>query len=187
MSILRKNRDSVMAMLEAFVYDPLISWRLLAQNDESITTSTATTAGRGQNSGTAFVSQVQQQFQDVPLEGSEMSRIVNKELIPDESGPQRLVRVSTSNLQFEEQLNHFENPRYVLCLSLTSTAMQCTLIRYIYRAIEVIERIQSKLTGRDFSKQTQDSTVEQQVDMLIQEATSVENLCQIFIGWCPFW
>jgi FKBP12-rapamycin complex-associated protein len=27
--VLRENRDSVMAMLEAFVYDPLISWRLL--------------------------------------------------------------------------------------------------------------------------------------------------------------
>ena len=32
MSVLRDNRDSVMAMLEAFVYDPLISWRLLANN-----------------------------------------------------------------------------------------------------------------------------------------------------------
>jgi hypothetical protein len=36
MRVLRDNRDSVMAMLEAFVYDPLISWRLL-NNDESVT------------------------------------------------------------------------------------------------------------------------------------------------------
>jgi FKBP12-rapamycin complex-associated protein len=55
------------------------------------------------------------------------------------------------------------------------------------RAIEVIDRIQSKLTGRDFSNSGQDLSVEEQVDKLIQEATSVENLCQIFIGWCPFW
>jgi hypothetical protein len=32
MNILRENRDSVMAMLEAFVYDPLISWRLVASS-----------------------------------------------------------------------------------------------------------------------------------------------------------
>jgi phosphatidylinositol kinase/protein kinase (PI-3 family) len=32
MGILRDNRDSVMAMLEAFVYDPLISWRLVAES-----------------------------------------------------------------------------------------------------------------------------------------------------------
>jgi phosphatidylinositol kinase/protein kinase (PI-3 family) len=30
MRVLRANKDSVMAMLEAFVHDPLISWRLLA-------------------------------------------------------------------------------------------------------------------------------------------------------------
>lgn len=29
MRVLRENKDSLMAMLEAFVYDPLISWRLL--------------------------------------------------------------------------------------------------------------------------------------------------------------
>ncbi len=33
MRVLRENRDSVMAMLEAFVYDPLISWRLLADGN----------------------------------------------------------------------------------------------------------------------------------------------------------
>lgn len=32
MSTLRDNKDSVMAMLEAFVYDPLISWRLMADS-----------------------------------------------------------------------------------------------------------------------------------------------------------
>ena len=31
MSVLRDHKDSLMAMLEAFVHDPLISWRLLAQ------------------------------------------------------------------------------------------------------------------------------------------------------------
>ena len=31
MSVLRSNKDSVMAMLEAFVHDPLINWRLLNQ------------------------------------------------------------------------------------------------------------------------------------------------------------
>ncbi len=33
--VLRENRDSVMAMLEAFVYDPLISWRLLAKDNDA--------------------------------------------------------------------------------------------------------------------------------------------------------
>jgi FKBP12-rapamycin complex-associated protein len=32
MEVLRDNRDSLMAVLEAFVYDPLIAWRLTATN-----------------------------------------------------------------------------------------------------------------------------------------------------------
>jgi FKBP12-rapamycin complex-associated protein len=29
MKVLRENKESLMAVLEAFVYDPLINWRLL--------------------------------------------------------------------------------------------------------------------------------------------------------------
>lgn len=32
MMVLRENRESLMAVLEAFVYDPLIAWRLTATN-----------------------------------------------------------------------------------------------------------------------------------------------------------
>jgi serine/threonine-protein kinase mTOR len=30
-------------------------------------------------------------------------------------------------------------------------------------------------------------SVAAQVDRLISQATSHENLCQSYIGWCPFW
>ena len=36
MSVLRDHRESVMAVLEAFVYDPLINWRLLRPARESM-------------------------------------------------------------------------------------------------------------------------------------------------------
>jgi FKBP12-rapamycin complex-associated protein len=29
--------------------------------------------------------------------------------------------------------------------------------------------------------------VSDQVDKLLAQATSVENLCQHYIGWCSFW
>jgi FKBP12-rapamycin complex-associated protein len=32
MKVLRSNRDSVMAVLEAFVYDPLVYWKLVEAN-----------------------------------------------------------------------------------------------------------------------------------------------------------
>ena len=53
-------------------------------------------------------------------------------------------------------------------------------------AVKVINRISDKLTGRDF-KATVVLPVDAQVQKLIQQATSMENLCQCFIGWCAFW
>lgn len=54
------------------------------------------------------------------------------------------------------------------------------------RALEVLDRVAQKLTGRDF-KQGEDLDVLLQVDRLIIEATKLENLCQHYIGWCSFW
>ena len=41
MAVLRNNKDSVMAMLEAFVHDPLINWRLLQAADAGALTAQA--------------------------------------------------------------------------------------------------------------------------------------------------
>lgn len=54
------------------------------------------------------------------------------------------------------------------------------------RALEVLDRVNQKLTGRDF-KSTEELEVVQQVNKLIIEATKLENLCQHYIGWCSFW
>ncbi|KAG8766530.1 phosphatidylinositol kinase- protein kinase tor1 [Serendipita sp. 405] len=54
------------------------------------------------------------------------------------------------------------------------------------KALEVYQRVQKKLTGRDFNPD-EELTVEEQVAKLIKQATALENLCQAFPGWCPFW
>jgi serine/threonine-protein kinase mTOR len=54
------------------------------------------------------------------------------------------------------------------------------------KAVAVIRRVQDKLTGLDFGND-QPLAVAEQVERLIRQATSHENLCQCFIGWCPFW
>lgn len=35
MEVLRRNKDSLMAVLEAFVYDPLLNWRLIDNKPKS--------------------------------------------------------------------------------------------------------------------------------------------------------
>jgi len=54
------------------------------------------------------------------------------------------------------------------------------------RALYVIGRVNKKLTGRDF-RPDQELSVPKQVNKLIEQATSPENLCQgYYEGWCPF-
>lgn len=54
------------------------------------------------------------------------------------------------------------------------------------KAVELLERVAQKLTGRDFKKD-EELDVINQVNKLIIEATKLENLCQHYIGWCSFW
>ena len=56
------------------------------------------------------------------------------------------------------------------------------------KAVQVLTRVSCKLSGLDFPTISADSlAVEAQVELLIQQAISHENLCQSFVGWCPFW
>lgn len=54
------------------------------------------------------------------------------------------------------------------------------------RALQVLARVKDKLVGRDF-KPNEELSVSDQVDKLLAQATSVENICQHWIGWCSFW
>ena len=55
------------------------------------------------------------------------------------------------------------------------------------RAVQVTNRIKLKLSGREYDPEGPGLTVNEQVEHLIKEATSHVNLCQAYIGWCPFW
>lgn len=111
MEVLRRNNDSLMAVLEAFVYDPLLAWRLTAERVDE-----------------------------------RKNKADENEILSGESRP-----------EIKNQ-----------------------------RGLDVIDRVKAKLAGKDFKHQGP-LDVNQQVDMLIEQATSLENLCQCFIGWCAFW
>ena len=60
------------------------------------------------------------------------------------------------------------------------------------RALKVIRRVQDKVTGTDFNNSLLEDVgkpldVQDQVHRLILQATSSENLSQLFVGWCAFW
>ncbi|AOW06792.1 armadillo-type protein [Yarrowia lipolytica] len=106
MRVIRDNKESLLAILEAFAYDPLINWGFELPRGE-----------------------------DLPVKRFDEDEKVN-------------VRMARAHL--------------------------------------VLKRIQDKLSGNDI-KNRKNVDVPAQVDYLIQQATSIENLCQHFIGWCSFW
>jgi FKBP12-rapamycin complex-associated protein len=139
MRVLRENKGSLMAMLEAFAHDPIINWRLLTDAptgpDPSTTARPACSANVALLDGTTGRS----------------------------AGASTSVRETTNP-------DVLEAPEEVLN----------------ERAVAVIARINSKLTGKDFGEHVT-LDVQSQVQRLVEQATSHENLCQCYIGWCPFW
>eukprot|EP00002_Diphylleia_rotans_P004010 TRINITY_DN1288_c0_g1_i6.p1 TRINITY_DN1288_c0_g1~~TRINITY_DN1288_c0_g1_i6.p1 ORF type:complete len:2340 (-),score=509.17 TRINITY_DN1288_c0_g1_i6:204-7223(-) len=132
MRVLRENKESLMAVLEAFVHDPLINWRLL-------------------NSA-----------------GKQDKKKKQEDVIHADPAPAPSPHVRT---------------RLDIPLNIANENSDYPVLNE--RAVAVVSRVQNKLTGRDFANEVLD--VHQQVDRLIQQATSHENLCQCYVGWCPFW
>ncbi|EJD07323.1 atypical/PIKK/FRAP protein kinase [Fomitiporia mediterranea MF3/22] len=141
MQVLRDNKESLMAVLEAFVYDPLINWRLLQA--------------------------------DVNNRGDDAN---------DATRAEQLARVSGYPQGPTRKLKADENEIFNEALGEPGARQE---VRN-ERALFVYNRVQHKLTGRDFNPDVE-LTVPQQVEKLISQATSLENLCQCFSGWCAFW
>uniref|UniRef100_A0A1B0GIX3 non-specific serine/threonine protein kinase n=1 Tax=Lutzomyia longipalpis TaxID=7200 RepID=A0A1B0GIX3_LUTLO len=158
MTVLRKNKDSLMAVLEAFVYDPLLNWRLLD-----------TKIDKGRRSKTGI---------DVAAGGAAMDSLggsaddaIDLLSIGQQNAP-KVPKVPQMDSAAGNEANG-------ACLPLPTEATN-------KKARMIVDRVKQKLTGNDFPNQDA-ITVQKQVDLLIQQATNNENLCQCYIGWCPFW
>ncbi|KAH9605868.1 hypothetical protein KSS87_023466 [Heliosperma pusillum] len=158
MQVLRTNKDSVMAMMEAFVHDPLINWRLFNFNEVPQMAHAPAVVNSEESSTSTNLAQPQRGARE-------------RELL------QAVHQLGDAN----EVLNE--------------------------RAVMVMARMSNKLTGRDFStastvtsasQLTLDSSnpvsgdarevehglsVKLQVQKLIDQATSYENLCQNYVGY----
>lgn len=149
MQVLRANKDSVMAMMEAFVHDPLINWRLFNLNEVPGMSNLAST----------HVQTVVNSEESMP------ARDHHSPLHPQRGVRERELLMAVNQLgDANEVLNE--------------------------RAVIVMARMSKKLTGRDFpsgAEVEQGLSVKSQVQKLIVQATSHENLCQSYVGWCPFW
>merc|ERR1719219_224998 len=179
MSVLRNNKDSLMAVLEAFVYDPLLNWRLIetgtkgkkaksnaggAGNAPGVVGGGSTASGNDNvgGGGGGGGSEVSQSNTDLnPLTGGDQIAPMDSKLSDHDRESNNTQIVGSGNTQQQpEALNK--------------------------KALDIVQRVRDKLTGKDFDP-NEFLEVADQVDLLIRQATNNENLCQCYIGWCPFW
>ncbi|KAH9577947.1 Phosphatidylinositol 3-/4-kinase [Trypanosoma melophagium] len=154
MSVLREEGSSLLALLEAFVHDPLVSW--WCDEAHSGESGSVYHASAGSNSVGGALQTPHEDYNVGSLHATRRS-------------VQRWVGAPREDSQGGE------------------AALQQTR-----KAKSVVNRIKEKLEGFDFpqvrqSRDDEGFTVEEQVSRLIEEATSTENLCVQYSGWCPFW
>jgi FKBP12-rapamycin complex-associated protein len=181
MRVLRENKESVMAVLEAFVYDPLINWRLLATQKQQMHGDEATQAATAQAN----------QVANAHAEGGVVVATGAGGAGGGAGAGGAAVAPGDSTTGVAAAaLAAGENP-------ITSTTGAATVVLPLgadapsdsegsevlnAKAVSVIARVESKLQGRDFDAgivlDTQD-----QVEKLIQQATSHTNLCQCYVSY----
>ena len=210
MRVLRYNKDSLITILTAFVHDPLISFRfliplILKQNKEqkifhpSGIRRNSTLNGRiseslkeglreemfainnNINKKKTSVMKPSTLIQGFPQFHKNKNNINKKE-----SG--KLIENQRSNDEIEEmkiEKRRMGSAERQLYNEFTETEqLESEELNKIAKI--VLERIIDKLKGTDFSKmETLD--FKQQVEKLIKQATNAENLCQSYMGWCPYW
>jgi FKBP12-rapamycin complex-associated protein len=199
--VLRKNRNSLMALLEAFIYDPLINWRLVDQRKIK----------PAQADDRPPDTRNQQQHQQPQLRQPQLQKTNSndKSSTGSEVEPTSNAMVIQGGDPQSQSQNTANTPPNVdrrrSLIAGVDEVNAAPTEQPNEKALSVVARVESKLKGTDFMEDSSKSKsrdrtatapapaapcvldIPQQVQRLIEEATSHINLCQAYVGWCPFW
>jgi FKBP12-rapamycin complex-associated protein len=256
MTVLRDNRDSLVTMLEAFVYDPLISWRLVGIGSSNRPSGELSLGGADMIVPEAPAQTNQGTTNEPVLPSAVSSNIVHESIAegldedaeePDgirplagESVSERVHHAAQTHIaqnaaalsssraasvqQYYDMQSEMADLRQDTRLAsiagesaaaaegsvarsrMARSLQQRQVMSWLEgedgaaheealneKALEVIRRVQDKLSGTDFCDPDDERELREpldvstQVSRLIVQATSTENLCQLFIGMCAFW
>jgi serine/threonine-protein kinase mTOR len=158
MRLLRGNKESLMAVLEAFIHDPLLTWRL---------------GHRESPPEPSFPSERRTSIMGAPAAAQEGRRPSVMGATGEGPAPGAERPGSTQyRSRLRNSVSHQPN-------GANGDAVGKEVQNA--RALQVLSRVRDKLTGRDFKKEIE-LQVDEQVEKLLSEATNLENLCQHYIG-----
>lgn len=179
---LNSNRVS-----QAFVYDPLISWRYLADNlsaqDErplGITLAPLAIDSIAEEGPEAELERARSRARSLHIFRSiQDGANVDARIASVAGGNNAGVVASIAHSRRERSMR--QRAIHSLLAGAKDSAHEDALNN---KALALLRRVEDKLSGTDFGEPLE---VADQVQRLLTQATSCENLCQLFIGWCAFW
>eukprot|EP01061_Rhynchopus_euleeides_P015097 TRINITY_DN25909_c0_g1_i1.p1 TRINITY_DN25909_c0_g1~~TRINITY_DN25909_c0_g1_i1.p1 ORF type:complete len:1763 (+),score=695.63 TRINITY_DN25909_c0_g1_i1:221-5290(+) len=224
MRVLREHKGSVMAMLEAFVHDPLLQWRILRAEQQP--------EDQG-NEDTSAADRQKQAEKNAAMRHNMILEYIDDEAQQADAMPCRKDRTADEKELFIAISARGED----LASNGTPDTERAGGATDTHKGVQLLKRIDDKLRGKDFdmpeaciaagsggafsgaegvagaadaangggaspdlpavpgatpvphvnSSAEEGLPVASQVSKLIDQATRVENLCNSYIGWCPFW
>mmetsp|Transcript_9353 Transcript_9353/g.10780 ORF Transcript_9353/g.10780 Transcript_9353/m.10780 type:complete len:198 (+) Transcript_9353:1-594(+) len=197
-------------MLEAFVHDPLINWRLLGpEQEQQLSASMVSDSDVSSQDASSQISaedhgiikedeKIMKRSDTSPMADIEARDQVTSgvDLNKGKNRPRAMTevlfkinprknKVPTESIGPGSIQTRRERDREII-ERLGPEVIEGNSSVLNQRALKVIKRVNDKLIGRDFGND-ESLDVASQVQRLIVQATNYENLCQAYIGWCPFW
>ena len=197
MELLRANRDSLVAILNSLVYDPLVSFKLMLpmimkmkEKEKNTTTyqninlnnSLLNEANVNPNISSSVINKFSFKKFNILNTFHE-----NRKILPELSLPKEKEEKNEDDIEKErDEKKQIENEERQLLNYYEENNDEIEFEELNKIAQLVLNRIKQKLTGFDFNNDNP-LTVKDQIDRLINQAKSDENLSQSYLGWCPFW
>jgi len=196
MELLRANRDSLVAILNSLVYDPLVSFRLMLPMIMKMKEKEHNIINQNININNSLLNEVNV---NPNISSSVVNKFSfkkfnrrntfneNKIILPELLLPKEKDEKSEDNIEKEkDEKKQLENEERQLLNYYEENNDEIEYEELNKIAQLVLNRINQKLTGLDFNNDSS-LTVKEQIERLINQATSDENLSQSYLGWCPFW
>jgi FKBP12-rapamycin complex-associated protein len=192
MNLLRKNKDSLIAILSALIHNPLISFRLMIpmiikkQKYKKMINNL-----ENENKSNSVIDEIMFK-NDSSTENNDFSLNVKKLIYKNNKNSASSLGFKESKKDDELVENNGKDERQIIeneqrqLFNLYEENDEIDSEELYKIAQIVLNRINDKLNGMDFYLDHQLDEKEQ-VDKLIRQATLTENLAQSYLGWCPFW
>jgi FKBP12-rapamycin complex-associated protein len=191
MNLLRRNKDSLIAILSALIHNPLISFRLMIPMIIKKQKYKKTINNfENENKSNSVIDEIM--FRNDSTENHDFSLNVKKIIYKNNKNSTSSLgyreskkddELGENNGKIERQIIENEQ-RQLFNLYEENDEIDSEELHQIAQI--VLNRINDKLNGMDFYQEHQLDEKEQ-VDKLIRQATLTENLAQSYLGWCPFW